>query len=108
MWQCIIAMARQLLGFLGRSFDCVLSDIGIGGVVMQPSEDPGADIGGLAVHRRPTASSPIVDWLREGDRVRVFGKCGDWYRIAHDKASGWAEASAIRSGSDYWSDSTFP
>jgi hypothetical protein len=46
--------------------------------------------GFLAVRARPSASSPMVHQLFNGDTVEITDKRGSWYFVGGDGFEGWA------------------
>ncbi len=57
--------------------------------------------GFLAVRARPTASSRMVGQLFNGDRVEIFDRRGNWYRIAMGGIDGWSHARWLRNSCRY-------
>ncbi|HAH08520.1 MAG TPA: SH3 domain-containing protein [Alphaproteobacteria bacterium] len=59
--------------------------------------------GFLAVRTKPTSSARKVGELYNGDRVEVFRRKGNWYRVASlsNSLEGWAHARWIRNECGY-------
>jgi uncharacterized protein YraI len=42
-----------------------------------------------------STSSPTIDWVHEGQKVRVLGSWGSWYKIKVPGDTGWVKANVL-------------
>jgi len=66
--------------------------------------NPETDAGFLAVRSRPRASAYKRGELYNGDKVEIFDRSGNWYKIATLEApvlEGWAHSRWIRNDCNY-------
>lgn len=54
------------------------------------------------VRANHSSASPTVNWVDEGDEVRIIGEWGNWYKIKVPGPDGWVRKSVV--SFDDWGD----
>ncbi|MHB1102636.1 MAG: SH3 domain-containing protein [Devosia sp.] len=49
-------------------------------------------------------ASPTVNWVQEGQKVKIIGSWGNWYKIKIPGPDGWVKAGALDWNYNDWDD----
>ncbi|MBX3577135.1 MAG: SH3 domain-containing protein [Rhizobiaceae bacterium] len=63
--------------------------------------NPATGSGFLAIRKKPTVNSQKIGELFNGDKVEIFTRQGNWYKIAHGMTEGWSYAKWMHNSCPY-------
>jgi hypothetical protein len=63
--------------------------------------NPATGSGFLAIRKNPTTNSQKIGELFNGDKVEIFDRKGNWYKIAAGMTEGWSYYKWMRNSCPY-------